>query len=242
MNSAPQLIVALDLPTASQAIRIVEELNGFPVIYKVGYQLYLSAGSAFVRELVEMKNRVFLDLKLHDIPNTVGSAVAQLCNLRVDLFTVHLSGGRKMIEAARRELQNHSQHSQGGKVPQMIGVTVLTSFDDSEWAEVTQTLTGYAVDVEDSVEGLSAKATDWGLDGLVCSAHELKAMRSKGVDLFTVVPGIRPVGADSGDQARVMTPLEAKEAGASSIVVGRPITQSNDPRGVVKSILQDLEA
>jgi orotidine-5'-phosphate decarboxylase len=121
-----------------------------------------------------------------------------------------------------------------------LGVSVLTSFDDVRWAEVTRALTGHAIDVSQSVDGLIEHAPTWGIDGVVCSAFELPSIRKVFPNLYTVVPGIRPVGADAGDQARVMTPLQARQAGASAIVMGRPITESSEPRKVVEAVLKDL--
>lgn len=124
--------------------------------------------------------------------------------------------------------------------PKILGVSVLTSFDDVRWAEVTKAMTGHAADVSDSVDGLVEHIVAWGGDGVVCSAHELPAIRSRFPSLYTVVPGIRPEGSAAGDQARIMTPMQAHAAGASAVVIGRPITESSDPRATAQSILKDL--
>jgi orotidine-5'-phosphate decarboxylase len=229
------LIVALDYPRADRAMEMVDKLQGLPVIFKVGFELFLSGGPELVRELVHRKQRVFLDLKFHDIPNTVARAARQAAFMHVEMFTLHLAGGSAMVRAVAQELRDIPELK-----PRILGVSVLTSFDDVRWAEVTKALTGHAVDVSDSVDGLIEHAPAWGVDGVVCSAFELSSIRSVFPNLYTVVPGIRPAGAAMGDQARVMTPLQARQAGASAIVMGRPITESDHPRGVVEGVLKDL--
>jgi orotidine-5'-phosphate decarboxylase len=151
------------------------------------------------------------------------------------MFTLHLAGGSQMVRAVADELAEIELLK-----PKILGVSVLTSFDDVRWAEVTKALTGHAVDAADSVDGLVEHAVSWGADGVVCSAMELPAIRERYPTLFTVVPGIRPEGTKAGDQARIMTPAQAREAGASAVVIGRPITESPDPRAMVESILKDL--
>ncbi len=231
------LIVALDFQRSDKAFEMIDKLKGLPVIYKVGFELFMHGGSDLVRELVHRKNRVFLDLKFHDIPNTVARAARQAALLHVEMFTLHLAGGSAMVKAVAQELADIPQLK-----PRILGVSVLTSFDDVRWAEVTKCLTGHAVDVSDSVNGLVSHATTWGADGVVCSAFELPVVRERAPSLYTVVPGIRPEGSASNDQARVMTPRQARQAGASAIVMGRPITESPDPRAVVESVLKDLTA
>jgi orotidine-5'-phosphate decarboxylase len=231
------LIVALDYARADSAMGLVEKLKGLPVIYKVGFELFLGGGPEIVRELVHRKNRVFLDLKFHDIPNTVAHAVRQVALLHVDMFTLHLAGGSQMVKAVAHELAEIELLK-----PKILGVSVLTSFDDVRWAEVTKCLTGHVATIDDSVIGLVEHAAFWGADGVVCSAMELPIIRQRHPSIYTVVPGIRPVGAAADDQARVMTPGLAREAGASAIVVGRPITQAPDPRQVTEEILKDLSS
>lgn len=235
-KSHTDLIVALDFPKAERAYELIDSLNGIPnLIYKVGFELFMAGGPEIVRELAHRKARVFLDLKFHDIPNTVSRAARQAALMHVEMFTVHLAGGSQMIRAVANELADIPALR-----PKILGVSVLTSFDDVRWAEVTKSLTTHAVDVQDSVMGLVSHAAAWGADGVVCSALELPAVRDQFPSLYTVVPGIRPVGSEAGDQARVMTPLLAREAGAHAIVVGRPITEANEPRQVVENILRDL--
>lgn len=232
---ATELIVALDFQRPDRAFELVDALQGLPVIYKVGFELFMGGGPEIVRELVHRKNRIFLDLKFHDIPNTVARAARQAALLHVEMFTLHLSGGSAMVKAVSNELSDIPLLR-----PKILGVSVLTSYDDVRWAEVTKALTGHAVEVADSVAGLVEHATAWGVDGIVCSAMELENIRVRFPSIYTVVPGIRPNGSAMNDQARVMTPAEAHAAGANAIVVGRPISESSEPRQVVEQILKDL--
>jgi orotidine-5'-phosphate decarboxylase len=234
---ATELVVALYYARADKALELVQKLDGLPLIYKVGSELFLGSGPEIVRELVHQKRRVFLDLKFHDIPNTVAKAAKQAAKMHVEMFTVHLAGGSQMVKAVAEEFADLPELR-----PRILGVTVLTSFDDVRWAEVTKCLTGHASEVADSVDGLLEHAPSWGADGVVCSAMELKRIRSSNPGLYTVVPGIRPDGSAANDQARTMTPVQAHLAGASAIVVGRPITESSNPREVVENILKDLSS
>jgi len=254
-ESHTELIVALDYPEPQSALRLVESLRGLPVIYKVGLELFLSGsgsaagGSEFVRELVERhKARVFLDLKLHDIPNTVSRAAKQAALMGVEMFTLHLAGGGAMVRAVVQEFKELSSKSEAA-LPKILGVTVLTSFDEAQWTEVMGAMTGHSAasmvgaadrSIATSVEGLVQKACEWGANGVVCSAFELPLVRAKQASLYTVVPGIRPMGSSVGDQARVMTPAQASCAGANAIVMGRPITASPNPRLMVESVLKEL--
>lgn len=232
---ATELIVALDFPKADQAFALVDQLQGLPVIYKVGLELFIGSGPEFVREMVHRKQRIFLDLKLHDIPNTVARAARQAALLRVEMLTLHLAGGSAMFRKVSEEFSEISALK-----PKILGVSVLTSFDDAQWGELTLAMTGHAARTSESVEGLVEHSTAWGADGVVCSAVELPVLRRRFPSIYTVVPGIRPAGFASGDQARVMTPLEASRMGASAIVVGRPITESPDAKAVTQIILDDL--
>jgi orotidine-5'-phosphate decarboxylase len=240
-QSAPtELIVALDFPRSDAAMGLVERLSGLPVIFKVGFELFLHAGPAFVRELNHRKNRVFLDLKFHDIPNTVVSAARQAAALQVEMMTLHIAGGSAMVRAVREELDQIPELR-----PKLIGVSVLTSFDDVRWAEITRAMTSHAVTTQESVAGLVEAGAPWGLDGVVCSAFELEAVRKVSPSLYTVVPGIRPserMLIHGDDQSRVMSPSSAARAGASAIVMGRPISQASDPRRVVEGVLTELNA
>lgn len=230
-----ELIVALDFPKAERALAFVEEIGDLPVIYKIGLELFLAAGPEIVRELVHRKKRIFLDLKFYDIPNTVVRAALQAACLHVEMLTIHLAGGSAMVRMVAEEFAAIPELR-----PKILGVTVLTSFDDVRWAEVTKALTGHPASIADSVDGLVEHALAWGVDGLVCSAAELSSIRKLHPSLYTVVPGIRPEGVAANDQARIMTPAQAHLAGASAIVVGRPITEAADPRGMIERILKEL--
>lgn len=231
------LIVALDYPREDHAWKLVTQLGAEPVIYKVGLELFSAAGPAFVRELVHQKKRVFLDLKFHDIPNTVAKAALQAALLHVDMFTLHLSGGSTMIHAVRDALSEVESLK-----PKILGVSVLTSFDDLRWAEVSRAINGHAAEIADSVDGLVDGFASAGIDGIVCSPWELESIRARHPGLYTVIPGIRPAGPKSAadDQRRTMTPAEAARVGASAIVVGRPITQAPDPAEAARQILRSL--
>jgi orotidine-5'-phosphate decarboxylase len=237
INHAPELIVALDFPRPERAKKLVDQLEGYPVIFKVGFELFMSGGPDFVRELVHNKRRVFLDLKFHDIPNTVARAAKQAALLHVEMITLHLAGGSAMVRAVAEELSDIPLLR-----PKILGVSVLTSFDDVRWAEVTKSMTNHAMKASDSVMNLVEHSAAWGIDGVVCSALELTSIRSMYPNLYTVVPGIRPQGMSSNDQARVTSPGAARELGANAIVVGRPITEASSPIDVVQSILSELSA
>ncbi len=230
-----ELIIALDFPRADMAMELVKTLDVYPLIYKVGLELFTVAGPEFVRNLVKQKKRVFLDLKFHDIPNTVAKAARQAAFLHVDFFTMHLTGGAAMLKAVAEELKDIPSLK-----PKMLGVSVLTSFDDMKWSEVTRAISLHASQVSDSVDRLVDHYATSGIDGVVCSAVELEMIKKKHPKLYTVVPGIRPAGVQLHDQARVVTPGEARNLGADAIVVGRPITESPAPGLVVESILKEL--
>jgi orotidine-5'-phosphate decarboxylase len=232
---ATDLIVALDFPRVDRALEFVELLGDLPVVYKVGFELFLAGGPEFVRELVHRKKRVFLDLKFHDIPNTVARAARQAALLHVEMFTLHLTGGSAMVRSVVDELAAIPLLR-----PKVLGVSVLTSFDDVRWAEVTQSVSGHASAVSDSVDRLVENSVSWGADGVVCSAMELPSIRDRHPGIYTVVPGIRPEGFPAQDQGRVMTPAQARAAGANAIVVGRPITESKTPKDVAERILREL--
>ncbi len=225
-----RLIVALDVSSAAAAQKIVAAVGDSALTYKVGMQLYTAEGPQVVRDLVASGRRVFLDLKYHDIPNTVGSAVSEAAKLGVSMLTVHASGSNKMLRAAV---------DAAAKVnPELVilAVTVLTSMggDDLE-------VIGMGGGVENSVLRLAEVALTNGCQGIVTSAREASAVRAKlGQDFAIITPGVRPAGAAVGDQVRVVTPAQAIAAGASHIVVGRPITEAADPAAQSRSILQEL--
>src|SRR5260221_2425477 len=226
-----RLIVALDVSSAKEARKIVSSLGDTSQIYKVGMQLYTAEGPQMVRNLVASGRKVFLDLKYHDIPNTVAAAVREAAQLGVTMLTVHASGGTKMLHAAVEAAREK------GLGPQILAVTVLTSMDDQDLNE-----TGVQGPVEDQVVWLASLAFDAGCAGVVSSPQEVKTLRAKlRSNFLAVTPGVRPAGAAHGDQARVATPAEAIDAGATHIVVGRPITAAANPPEEASKILQELE-
>lgn len=225
-----RLIVALDVPSAAAAQKIVAAVGESAFFYKVGMQLYTAEGPGVVRDLVASGRRVFLDLKYHDIPNTVASAVAEASKLGVSMLTVHASGGGKMLQAAVESARDTN--------PQLVilAVTVLTSTSDSDLDKV-----GVHGQVVDQVLRLAALALADGCQGVVASAREATALRKRlGHNFAIVTPGVRPAGVDHGDQARVVTPEEAISAGATHIVVGRPITAAADPGSEAREILSQI--
>jgi orotidine-5'-phosphate decarboxylase len=224
-----RLIVALDVSTAAAAQKIVAAVGDSVLTYKVGMQLYTAEGPQIVRDLVACGRHVFLDLKYHDIPNTVGAGVAEAAKLGVSMLTVHSSGGSKMLRAAVEAANAR---------PDLIvlAVTVLTSMDSSDLETI-----GFRGTVEDSVVRLATIALANGCQGVVSSAREASALRSKLGDGFAIVtPGIRPAGGSVADQVRVVTAAEAIAAGASHIVVGRPITEAADPAAEAQAILGQI--
>ena len=198
--------------------------------YKVGMQLYTAEGPQVVRDLLASGRRVFLDLKYHDIPNTVASAVREAANLRISMLTVHAAGGGKMLRAATAAARS------ANPALLVLGVTVLTSIDEEDLNKL-----GVRGHVVDQVLRMAALALADGCHGVVTSAHEAPALRSEFGDEFAIVtPGIRPAGSDRGDQSRVVTPAEAIAAGATHIVVGRPITAAADPAAEARAILEQM--
>jgi len=227
-----RLIIALDVGSSSAAQKIVAAVGDSALTYKVGMQLYTAEGPHVVRDLVASGRRVFLDLKYHDIPNTVASAVREAAALRVSMLTVHASGGGKMLRAA-------TEAARGVNPALMVlAVTVLTSLDDNDLDKV-----GVRGRVVDQVLRLAALAIADGCHGVVASAQEASELRSELGDEFAIVtPGVRPAGAGHGDQVRVATPAEAIAAGASHIVVGRPITAAVDPASEARAILGQISS
>jgi len=225
-----KLIVALDFPTAEQALKFIKPLSPEMCKLKVGFELFVAAGPEFVKGIVDAGYDVFLDLKFHDIPNTVAAACQSAANLGVWMMNVHASGGDKMMTAAKQALV------ESGSNTKLIAVTVLTSMDEAQLAS-----TNVQGSPQDQVKHLAQLAKQSSLDGIVCSAQEAEMLRALlGDDFLLVTPGIRPIGSDQGDQSRVMTPADANKAGVSYIVVGRPITQADDPVAVVEQINRDM--
>ncbi len=228
-SSALPLIVALDFPDAGTALACVDQLDGAVTWFKVGLELYLAGGNAIVLDLKRRGFSVFLDLKLHDIPNTVASAVRSLAPLEADLLTVHASGGRAMLTAAAEAARTLQQP------PRLLAVTVLTSMDANSLEE-----TGVTAAPAQQVLRLARLASACGIDGMVCSAQEAATLHNALPDALLVTPGIRPAGAEVGDQKRIATPRAALDAGASMLVVGRPVTTAHDPRAAALAILQEM--
>ena len=232
MNSKDRLIVALDVPGATQARQIVQAIGDAATTYKVGKQLFTAEGPQVVRDLVASGRKVFLDLKYHDIPNTVAAAVRSAAELGVSMLTVHASGGSKMLKAAVEAA------SQSPAKPMVLAATVLTSLSDSDLREV-----GIAGDVLSQVLRLGALARAAGCGGVVASAQEARELRRElGEGLAIVTPGVRPAGSSAGDQARVVTPKDAIAAGATYLVVGRPILDAPDPAKAAQQIADEIAA
>jgi orotidine-5'-phosphate decarboxylase len=229
IGAKEKIIVPLDVPSEAEARRLIAILNGQVGLFKIGNQLFTRAGPSIVQEIKQAGSKVFLDLKFHDIPNTVQHAVESACGLGVDMLTIHLSGGKAMCKAAVT--------GRGTSSTLILGVTVLTSLDDQALAEI-----GCGMAVREQVLLMATLAQQTGITGLVASPQELGVLREQFGSLFTtVIPGIRPSWAEAGDQKRTMTPKEAIKAGADYLVIGRPITAAADPSGAVKRILEELE-
>lgn len=230
--SNPPVIVALDFPDQASALALVDRLDPALCRLKVGKELFTRSGPAVVEELAKRGYEVFLDLKFHDIPNTVAAACDAAADLGVWMMNLHASGGRKMMETARERLERR-----GGERPRLIAVTVLTSLGEEDLAEI-----GFSGTPAENVERLAALAASSGLDGVVCSPLEAATLRAaRGKDFLLVTPGVRPASASLDDQKRVMTPAAAMEAGASHLVIGRPITAAEDPVAALKAINDSLE-
>ena len=229
LDPKDRLAVALDFPSAAEAFDLVDRLDGACQWLKVGMELYYAAGNGLVEALRGRGYSVFLDLKLHDIPNTVTGAVRSVTSAGASLLTVHAGGGAAMMRAAAA-----AANVPGG--PRLLAVTVLTSMDAAELAEV-----GVAASPGNQVLLLARLAKAAGIDGMVCSAGEVEALRKRmGPETMLVVPGIRPAGSDVGDQRRVATPEAAIARGASMLVVGRPITKAIDPGAAARAILEEI--
>jgi orotidine-5'-phosphate decarboxylase len=224
------LIVALDVSSAAEAQKIVAAVGDSASTYKVGMQLFTAEGPRVVRDLVSSGRRVFLDLKYHDIPTTVAAAMREAAELGAGMVTVHAAGGGKMLRAAVDAARSVSPSLM------VLGVTVLTSLDGQDLDKI-----GVRARVVDQVLRLGALALNSGCQGVVASALEASELRSAlGEDFLIVTPGVRPAGKDHGDQSRVVTPAEAIAAGASYIVVGRPITAAANPGSEARAILEQM--
>jgi len=228
MDARDKLIVALDLPSVAEAEAMVRRIGDAAGFYKVGYQLAFAGGLPFARDLIGAGHQVFIDLKLHDIGNTVGRGVESIARLGATFLTVHAypQTMQAAVAAAR------------GTGLKILAVTVLTSYDDADLAAA-----GYRLGVRDLVALRARQARDLGIDGLVCSAEEAAALRAMiGTDLLLVTPGIRPAGVSGDDQKRVMTPARAIAAGADHLVVGRPIVAAADPHAAAAAVVAEIAA
>ena len=224
-------IVALDFDDQVQALTLIEQLDPAMCRLKIGKEIFTLFGPDFVKQVQSKGFDVFLDLKFHDIPNTVAKAVTAAAELGVWMVNVHASGGKVMMEAARNALEPY-----GEQAPQLIAVTVLTSMSSDELP-----LIGVNKSADEQVINLAQLTKDAGLGGVVCSAQEAKQLKIiLGKDFKLVTPGIRPVGADIGDQHRIMTPEKAIEAGVDHLVIGRPITKAQNPQQALKDIFESI--
>jgi orotidine-5'-phosphate decarboxylase len=236
MQNRNPLVVALDFDSPDQALVLVERLRGVAGMYKVGKQLFTAAGPEIVRKIIAMGEQVFLDLKFHDIPNTVAMAGVEAARLGVSVYNVHAMGGSKMMRAVNDAVTETAERESMDR-PLILGVTVLTSHSQDSLKEV-----GIDRRLEDEVVNLARLCAASGLDGVVASPLEIAPIRSAIEDSNFVIltPGVRPAGASFDDQSRVMTPAEAVSAGANFIVIGRPITAANDPIAAARRILSEI--
>ena len=227
-----ELCVALDLPSMEENLALVKKIQNYDVWLKVGLRSYIRDGEAFLKELkaINPDFKIFLDLKLYDIPNTMADAAESIMGLGVDMFNVHASAGKRAMKMVMQRLERYE------KRPIVLAVTALTSFSNEEFKEV------YNEDIDKMADRFAKDAYASGLDGVVCSAFESVSIKEKTAESFmTLTPGIRPFGEDAGDQKRVADIAFAKNANVDFIVVGRPIYKADDPAEVVEKILQKLQ-
>ena len=226
-----RLIVALDYSDMDSALALVDQLGEAVEFYKVGMQLYYSVGNIVVEELAKRNKKIFLDLKLHDIPNTVAGAIQSLANPNICFLTIHGLGGLGMMKAAVAAKEKYElTHLK------ILAVTVLTSIDEEEKNQLN-----WPGQISDYASNLASLAKDAGVDGIICSPEEITRIKEKcGKDFYVVTPGIRPLGADVGDQSRIATPAKAMNAGSDYLVVGRPITQAQNPKEAAIKIVEEM--
>lgn len=225
-HARDKMIVALDLPSVDAARAMVETLGDAVSFYKIGMELTYAGGLPFARDLIAAGKKVFLDLKLHDIPNTVARATEQVAQMGATFLTIHAYP--QTMKAARTAVE--------GSPLQLLAVTVMTSYDDSDLKEA-----GYGYPVKDLVARRAGQARDANIHGLILSPEEVAQMRALlGPGMLLVTPGIRPAGAESGDQKRIMTPARAIASGADHLVIGRPVTQARDPRAAAQAIVAEI--
>lgn len=231
-----RLIVALDFHSMDKVKALVTVLGDSVTYYKVGMELFYSVGTEVITYLREQKKEIFLDLKLHDIPNTTGQGLASLMKLGATMLNVHASGGYTMMKTAVENLEQKATALNIAR-PKLIAVTILTSMNEADWRSLGQT-----VEIKEQVVRLAKLAKDAGLDGVVASPREAALIRQVcGEDFLIVTPGVRPVGAALNDQSRIATPASALENGASHLVVGRPITAAENPKIAAQKIIAEME-
>lgn len=236
MDARDRLITALDFPTFDRAKALVEELGDAVTFYKVGMELFYGAGPDIIRYLKDKDKKVFLDLKLQDIPNTVAHSLAVLTRLGADIMNVHAVGGPKMMAEGMKAVKEAAAEL-GRPAPKLIAVTVLTSMDEAQWKPLN-----YAKPIGEEVLDLAALTKESGLDGVVASPREAAGIREKcGKDFLIVTPGVRPAWAATNDQSRIATPAAAIGNGSTHLVVGRPITRAENKQEAVRKILEEME-
>jgi orotidine-5'-phosphate decarboxylase len=227
LDARERLIVALDVPSVKAAEGMVARLGESVWFYKIGYQLAFAGGLALAQQLIAAGKQIFLDLKLHDIGNTVTKGVESVAQLGATFLTVH----------AYPQTMKAAVEGKRGSTLRILAVTVLTSYDDADLAAA-----GYELNVKELAAARAAQARDTGIDGLICSAEEVAALRGiAGSGMVLVTPGIRPAGSSTGDQKRIMTPARAIEAGADYLVVGRPVLEAGDPKAAAEAIVAEIE-
>lgn len=237
MQPKERLIVALDIDSRERALELARQLAPYTGMFKVGMELYYSCGPGIVRDIVALGGKVFVDLKLHDIPNTVYRAARVLARLGASMINVHVAGGRRMMAAAVQAVREEA----GGNTerPLVTGVTVLTSLEQKEF----NTELGIAGSIRERAVLWARMALESGLDGVVASAREAAAVKQAcGGSFIVVAPGIRPAGAAAGDQKRIVTPADALKAGADYLVVGRPVTGAADPAAAARRLVQEISS
>lgn len=231
-----RLIAALDFHTMEDVKKLVNTLGDSVSYYKVGMELFYGVGSDVVTWLCGEGKKVFLDLKLHDIPNTVAGGLCSLMGLGADMLNVHAGGGYTMMKTAADRLHAEAE-KRGVPCPKLIAITVLTSINEEDWTGL-----GHTMPIKDAVVHYAKLAKKAGLDGVVASPQEAALIREAcGADFLIVTPGVRPIGTNTDDQSRIATPAKALAAGASHLVIGRPIRTAKDPKAAAKAILKEME-
>jgi len=237
MDNRERLVVALDLPNIEQVTEIVDRIGDAVCFYKIGMESFYSLGQTVLGEISGRNKKIFLDLKLHDIPNTVARSLTALCRFAPVMTTIHAAGGPSMLKAAVEAANEGATHWKQPR-PKLLGITVLTSINETEWSAI-----GSGSSIRDSVLRLALMCREAGMDGVVASPQEAAAIRKAcGSDFLIVTPGIRPLDGEQGDQSRIATPSRALKDGADFLVVGRPILSASNPRQAALAILNEMEA